>query len=124
MGNVEWRNRVSQTVDGVSLASELRQPGTLDNSRPIVWHFPNNYSGQGPFSAMRTGSWKLIYFHASQKYELYNLDTDIGEKVNLADKDPAQTATLARQLGQLLRTRGALMPTVIKTGKPVPYPGS
>jgi arylsulfatase A-like enzyme len=73
---------------------------------------------------MRTGSWKLIYFHASQKYELYNLDTDIGEKVNLADKDPAQTATLARQLGQLLRTRGALMPTVNKTGKLVPYPGS
>jgi arylsulfatase A-like enzyme len=124
MGNVEWHDKVSQTVDGVSLASELRQPGTLDNSRPIVWHFPNNYSGQGPFSAMRAGPWKLIYFHASQKYELYNLDTDIGEKVNLADKEPAQTAALARQLGQLLRTRGAPMPTVIKTGQPVPYAGS
>ena len=124
MVNVEWRKKVSQTVDGISLAPELRQPGTLENNRPIVWHFPNNYSGQGPFSALRSGPWKLIYFHASQKYELYNLDADIGEKVNLADKEPAQTAALARQLGQLLSTRGALMPTVSKTGQHVPYPGS
>jgi arylsulfatase A-like enzyme len=123
IGNVAWQDKVSQTVDGISLAPELRKPGTLDNSRPIVWHFPNNYSGQGPFSAMRAGCWKLIYFHAAQKYELYNLDADIGEKVNLADKEPARTTTLARQLGQLLRTRGALMPTVIKTGQLVPYSG-
>ncbi len=123
MGNIEWSKKVSQTVDGISLAPELRQSGTLENNRPIVWHFPNNYSGQGPFSALRAGPWKLIYFHATQKYELYNLDADIGEKVNLADKEPTQTATLARQLGQLLRARGALMPTVSKTGALVPYPG-
>lgn len=110
-------------VDGVSLAPELRAPGSLDTARPLVWHFPNNYGGQGPFSALRAGPWKLIHFHADRRLELYNLETDIGEKVNLATQEPARTAALATQLGQLLRERGALMPTVTKTSQPVPYPG-
>lgn len=123
LAGADWQDKVSQKVDGRSLVGELRKPGTLEAERPLVWHFPNNYSGQGPFSALRTGPWKLIYFHADRRLELYNLDDDIGEKANLATRDPTRTAALARQLGQLLRERGALMPTVTQTGQPVPYPG-
>jgi len=110
-------------IDGQSLATELRAPGTLDPARPIVWHYPNFYNGQQPFSAIRSGDWKLVYFHTDRRIELYNLASDIGETTDLASRDPARAAALARQLGGLLRARGALMPTVTKTGQPVPYPG-
>lgn len=123
IAGVDWRAKVTQAVDGLSLAAEFRAPGAIDPARPLVWHFPNNYGGQGPFSALRAGPWKLIYFHADRRLELYNLDADIGETNDLAAKEPARAAELARRLGQLLRERGALMPTVTKTGQRVPYPG-
>ena len=44
------------------------------------------------------------------------LAADLGEATDLASKDPARAAALARQLGGLLRARGALMPTVTRTG--------
>ncbi len=110
-------------VDGQSLATELRTPGAINSTRPIVWHYPNFYNGQQPFSALRSGDWKLIYFHADQRIELYNLAADLSETTDLASQDPARATTLARQLGELLRARGALMPTVTKTGQRVPYPG-
>jgi arylsulfatase A-like enzyme len=124
LAGIDWKGKVTQSVDGASLAPEFRQPGSITPGRPLVWHFPNNYSGQDPFSALRSGPWKLIYHHASRKLELYNLDADISENNDLAASEPARTALLAKLLGKLLRERGALMPTVIKTGKPVPYPGS
>ena len=37
---------------------------------------------------MRKGDWKLLKYVKKQKIELYNLKDDIGEKVNLADKEP------------------------------------
>lgn len=123
LAGVDWRGKVPQAVDGASLVPQLRKPGTLDPARPIVWHFPNNYSGQAPFSALRSGPWKLIYLHASRKLELYNLEADLGEKDDLAAREPARAAELARLLGKLLRERGALMPSVTATGQPVPYPG-
>jgi arylsulfatase A-like enzyme len=124
LAGIDWKGKVTQSVDGASLAPEFRQPGSITPGRPLVWHFPNNYSGQDPFSALRSGPWKLIYHHASRKLELYNLDADISENNDLAASEPARTALLAKLLGKLLRERGALMPTVIKTGQPVPYPGS
>ncbi|MFZ9201951.1 MAG: sulfatase [Opitutales bacterium] len=123
LAGVDWQGKVPQTVDGASLVPELRQPGSIIPGRPLVWHFPNNYSGQSPFSALRSGPWKLVYHHASRKLELYDLDADIGEKTDLAAREPARTAMLAKLLGKLLRERGALMPTVTQTGQRVPYPG-
>ncbi len=49
--------------------------------------------------AVRRGSWKLVHMKPKKKtdkdiYELYNLTEDIGEKVDLADKNPEKVEEL------------------------------
>lgn len=123
IAGVDWKDKVPQTVDGASLVPELRQAASITPGRPIVWHYVNFYNNQQPYSALRTGDWKLIYFHSDRRLELYNIAEDISEKTDLATREPARTAQLAKLLGKLLRERGALMPTVTQTGQRVPYPG-
>ena len=111
-----------QTVDGVSFVPLLKQTGKTPADRAFVWHFPNNYGGQTPFSAIRVGPWKLIYHHADRRLELFNLDADISEKTNLATQQPEKTKKLAARLTRLLKERDAQMPIDRATGKPVPWP--
>jgi arylsulfatase A-like enzyme len=114
--------RTIQTVDGVSFVPLLKGAGHTSADRAFIWHFPNNYSGQGPFSALRQGPWKLIYHHASRKLELFNLDDDIGEKADLAPANPAKVAELSRLLTARLRALDAQMPLDKMTGKALAYP--
>ena len=80
-----------QTVDGRSFAPLLRGAKPADPERPLVWHFPNNWGQKGPgigaHSAIRRGDWKLIYYHADRRFELFNLADDIGEADNRIDRD-------------------------------------
>lgn len=78
---------------------------------------------------MRQGDWKLIYRHLTQKFELYHLREDIGEKENLASREPRKTKEMAAVMGRLLRERKAQMPTYKKDnelgapeGSSVPWP--
>ncbi|MCC9604301.1 sulfatase-like hydrolase/transferase [Blastopirellula sp. JC732] len=108
--------------DGVSFVPQLKQAETIPGrGRPLFWHYPNLYN-QPPFSSVRQGDWKLIYHHASQKFELFQLADDIGEKTNLAEKMPDKTRALAQVLSDYLRSVDAAMPIVKATGKPVPWP--
>lgn len=116
-----------QIVDGVSFVPILReQPGAAAD-RSLFWHYPNRWGAQGPgigtTSTIRKGDYKLIYWYADQSYELFNLDEDISETVNLADRKPEIVQQLAEELGSWLREAGALRPTFKATGKPVPWPG-
>ncbi len=84
-------------MDGVSFAGALAGQ-TLDR-RPQIWHYPH-YSPQdsgddgavidgGQFvSAVRSGDWKLLWFHERGQYELYNLAADIGEANNVLAANP------------------------------------
>ncbi|MEM7263544.1 MAG: sulfatase [Planctomycetota bacterium] len=116
-------------IDGQSVVPLLRgeeQPGR--ESRPLVWHYPHNWGPRGPgigaTSAMRLGDWKLIYRHADQQYELYDLAQDLEERNNLASARPKVRDRLAGKLGRELAAVKAQMPIVRETGKRVPYPGS
>ncbi len=122
LAGAEWRGKTVQTVDGVSFVPLLRQSGGTPADRAFVWHFPNNYGGQAPFSAIRAGPWKLIYHHADRKLELFNIDDDVSEKDDLSAKQPEKTKELAARLTQLLKERGAQMPTDTRTGRPVEFP--
>lgn len=115
-----------QPVDGQSFVP-LLQGLTPDNQdRPLFWHFPNNWGPTGPgigaSSTIRKGKWKLIYYHADQSFELFDLETDIGEQMNLADSHPEQLAILARELTAYLRSVDAQMPTAKESGKLIPLP--
>ena len=114
-------------VDGRSFAPLLRNPDAERANRPLVWHFPNCWGpkgpGIGPFSAVRSGDWKLIYYHHDQHCELYDLANDLSEEHNLADAKPEQTERLKAELGRYLASVRAVMPRVRQTGQIVPYPG-
>jgi arylsulfatase A-like enzyme len=115
-----------QKVDGKSFVSMLMQKGTTAKNRDLFWHFPNNWGPHGPgigsTSTIRSGDWKLVYWYANQSFDLFNIREDIGEKNNLAEKNPEKVKELASKLGQHLRSVNALRPTYKKTGEIAPWP--
>ena len=124
LAGADWHGKTLQTVDGVSFVPLLEGRGQRRRpNRAFVWHFPHNYGGQGPFSAIRQGPWKLIYHHADRRLELFNLDDDIGETRDLAKDNPAKVTELAKLLTERLRAEKALMPVDKATGKPIEFPG-
>ena len=128
MAGVSSVEQLGGVVDGQSFVKLLR--GDKDQARedrPLVWHFPNNWGpkgpGIGPSSAIRLGDWKLIYYHQSQQYELFNLAEDLGEETNLVEQQPEVRDRLAGELAKYLVSVEAQMPIIKATGETVPYPG-
>lgn len=128
MARISNVKQVGGTIDGRSFANLLK--GDHDRSRDdrsLIWHYPNNWGPRGPgigaSSAIRHGDWKLIYYHDSQTYELFDLSKDLTETNNLAGSDPETRDRLARKLADYLQSVQAQMPVVKETGKEIPYPG-
>ncbi len=96
-------------VDGISLLPLLR--GRQLKPRPLFWHYPH-YSNQGgePGSAILDGEWKLIHFHKDSRRELFNLQTDPGERTNLVNSQPELAAKLYARLDAWRTSTGAIMP--------------
>jgi arylsulfatase A-like enzyme len=84
-------------TDGQSLMRLLK--GGSREEWPHFWHYPH-YSNQGggPSGAIRMGQWKLIEWFEDNRVELYNLDEDISEKNDLAQKRPDVAMTLRQKL--------------------------
>ena len=68
---------------------------------------------------VRKGDYKLINFYNGNRFELYNIKDDIGEKTNLAAKDPAKLAELQAMLAAWKKEVNAEIP-VIDKAKPGP----
>jgi len=119
---------IIQMVDGESFVPLVKERGLFPRNRPLFWHFPNAWGPTGPgigaSSTVRRGDWKLIYYHADRRFELFNLAEDLGESVNLADLKPEIVAEMASTLTVYLKSVDAQMPTDRRTGKPVPWPGN
>jgi uncharacterized sulfatase len=99
-----------QLVDGESILSKLDDKGS-SRSRNIFWHYPV-YHHSVPASAVRSGDWKLIYFYDSDRIELYNLASDIGESSNLASANPQKRDELKNLLDVWLKETSADLPLV------------
>lgn len=72
--------KIPKGMDGVSLKNLLLKNKHLEE-RDLFWQYGNKL-------AMRSGKMKLVMFRNNDKLELYNLDSDIGEKKNLANENP------------------------------------
>ena len=95
-GDSDHKNK----MDGLSLLSVFRNPAHTYN-RDLFWHYPHYHAGgDGPYSAVRSGDWKLIDFHEDRPCELYNLSYNISESVNLADRYPEKLEELKSKLDQ------------------------
>jgi arylsulfatase A-like enzyme len=97
-------------VDGVSLLPLLRGGKKLGREA-LYWHYPH-YSNQGgpPGGAIREGDWKLIEFYEDGHLELYNLARDLGERTNLAAREPRKAAELHARLKRWRESVHASMP--------------
>jgi arylsulfatase A-like enzyme len=78
----------------------------------LYWHYPH-YGNQGssPGRAVRCGPWKLIEFYEDGHHELYNLDNDLGEPHDPAQKHPDKAAELYARLTSWRAEVHARMPT-------------
>lgn len=126
MAQVKDRQTIQQ-VDGVSFISVLKD-STFKNSntRSLYWHYPHEWGVPGPgigaSSGIRKGDWKLIYFHADSRIELYNIKNDIGEYQNLVNSNKSKVRELAKELEDYLTSIEAQMPSYKSTGEIVPMP--
>jgi len=86
-----------KNIDGISF-----KPALLGGKQPkhdfLYWEFPS-YKGQ---QAVRIGEWKGIrknIFDGNLEIELYNLEYDLEEKYDIADKNPK----IVRQIEEIMK---------------------
>ena len=127
-----------KTLDGENLLPLFRSGARLSRAA-IFWHFPGYLNApvirgreldvrtgfrSRPVSVIRKGDWKLHLFHeewqldggrarvdTNNAIELYHLGDDIGERVNLANRQPAKRDELLADLQTWIKSTGALIPT-------------
>lgn len=121
-------------LDGRSLLPLFHGQKALAD-RAIYWHFPgylNDPVVRGrdpifrtrPVTAMRKGDWKLLLYHEEWQLdggwkkrelnaavELYNLREDVGERVDLASKNPAKRDSMLKEMLAWMKRTGATMPS-------------
>ncbi len=99
------------SIDGRSIVPLLKNvDAQLD--RDLFWHYPHYHAGgDGPYSAVRSGDFRLIEFHEDNSIRLYDLASDIGEQTDLSKKMPQKAAELRRSLHRWRDSIQAQMPT-------------
>ncbi|GAB5559969.1 MAG: sulfatase [Synoicihabitans sp.] len=98
-------------MDGVSLTPVLHDP-TASLDRDLFWHFPHYHAGgDGPYSAIRSGDWRLIEFHETGALELYHLAEDLSESRNLVKSQSTIAERLHQKLIKWRQSVEAQMPT-------------
>jgi arylsulfatase A len=98
-------------LDGESLIPVLTGTGKLKRSS-LFFHYPNYaFHKQNRLGgAIRKGNFKLIRYYDDETVELYDLDSDQGEKHNLAATKPDMARELREELDRWLEESGAKMP--------------
>ena len=114
------------TLDGRSIVPLIAgEPGPL-SARSIAWHYPHKWGPEGPgldpFTSIRDGEWKMIYFYHERRWELYDLSRDTGETINLVRARPAVANRLSAAMLRWMEDVDAQMPHVRSTDVPVDPP--
>ena len=109
-------------LDGISLLPLLTGAHALAE-RALFWHFPIYLQGKDqqetrdhmfrtrPGSVIRLGKWKLHEYFEDGGIELYDLDSDLSEKNDLAEERPDQAAQLLTMLQDWREQTSAPVPT-------------
>jgi len=103
--------------DGVSITGAVLEPGREPPARDeFCWHFPHyHHLGIAPCGAIRSGRWKLVeWFERTiggcrdgSPFELYDLDADPGESMDLSTRHPGVCAELSARLAAWRKRIGA-----------------
>ncbi|MCP4311626.1 MAG: sulfatase [Bacteroidetes bacterium] len=109
---------IPESIDGKSIVPVLGNPD-LEVHADLFWHYPHYHRGSSmrPGGAIRSGKWKLIEWYeksllegGGSAFELYDLESDLGETKNLSDSLKSKTAELAGALKKWRMEVGAQMP--------------
>jgi len=92
---------VDVVMEGRSLLPQIR--GEAQGRQSIVTEVRRGPSDPG-YRSLRSGAWKLIENLAGEQ-QLYNLDDDPVEKVNLAEQDSSRAGKMSQELGEWVRER-------------------
>lgn len=98
----------SLQLDGRDFSTVLLRQESLPE-RPLYWASLSN--GGNRSEAMRSGPWKLVVQHPqaqagsfqNPQLELYNLESDLGEKTNLKQQYPDKAAKMHEQIKDWFR---------------------
>ena len=107
-------------LDGRSLVPELK--GGEDYERAVYFQRPSYMQYwlpdvkrityvEGPRAVVRQGKYKYILSLDGSPDELYNLETDLGERTNIAASDPTDLARLKNELQAWQKEANVQMPT-------------
>lgn len=106
------RAPAERKIDGLSLWPLLQPDGQAKLNRDeLIWHFPHYRHAPGPYSILRKGNWKLIHFDEGIS-ELYDLENDLSESRNLADKEVDRVEEMQARLSEILESMDAKRPVV------------
>jgi arylsulfatase A-like enzyme len=88
------RTKPPANLDGISIVPTLLGQTQTNQHDFLYWEFHERGSQQ----AVRMGDWKGLRLKLDGPLELYNLKADIGEKQNVADKNPEVVAKIEAYL--------------------------
>ena len=107
-----------RAIDGEDLKPVLAGTGKLKRDA-IYWHFPHYRSRTiPPYSIIREGPWKLIKRYDGTRFELFNLEKDLSETTDLAERMPDKVKQLDAKLTAFLKSSGAKIPRPNPNYKP------
>lgn len=88
--------------------------------RDLFWHFPaylESYTDDSdgfrakPYTSLRSGKWKLIYYYENGNVELFNLEEDPKEEHNVADRHKKMAAEMKAKIFEWIKKTNAPVPT-------------
>ncbi len=116
-----------QRFDGISIVPALK--GEALTREAIFTYFPHDPGVPDwlpPAVTVHRGDWKLIrIFHGGEKgahrWKLFNLRDDLGEKNDLAAKDPERVQAMDALIAQFLADTKAVVPVLNPAFDPAKY---
>lgn len=102
----------SPDIDGINLLPLLLEQQSLGRES-LYWHYPHyHHGGASPHGVIRKGPYRLLEHFDGTPAELYNIENDIGETVNLINTQPEVAKELLADLRQWRKKVGAQMPAL------------
>ena len=99
-------------LDGVNLLPLLLKQRPLGR-QALYWHYPHyHHGGASPHGVIRKGRYRLVEHFDGTPAELYDIENDIGETVNLINTLPEKSKELLSDLRRWRRDVDAQMPTL------------